>query len=145
MSFDLDSEEISQRFAELEDALERLEKRYSYTKLMYGIAIVMLSLGLMVCALSGCYAQHEALPCDDSGVMPMAGGRAVNALSSDAGGSNPPTPTKYPGPCPFEYDSVHCWCVSPTHEVCDGRYCEGPWVGCIAPGSPVSSTWEGRP
>lgn len=97
--------------------------------------------------LPGCYASHEDLSCEAG---QCDGARAYGeSQESEEVGSNPAaghrSPNGYPGPCPFEYDSAHCWCVSPTHEVCDGKYCEGPYVGCIAPGSPVSSTWEGRP
>jgi hypothetical protein len=92
--------------------------------------------------LAGCYAAHAAEPCED---YRAEGSNTAGASAPVRQPAAPQGPTKYPGPCPFEYDAVHCWCVSPTHEVCNGKYCEGPYVGCIAPGSPVSSTWEGRP
>lgn len=84
-----------------------------------GVLVYGTLLALMLWALHGCYLEHVAEPCEDSGVMPMAGTQAVNLLHNRDGGSNPPTPT-------------------------DDEWCEGPYVGCIAPGSPLSSTWAGR-
>jgi hypothetical protein len=91
--------------------------------------------------LAGCYAQHEAEPCED---YRAEGSNAAGASAPVGKSAAPQSPTMYPGPCPFAYDAVHCYCTDATHEVCDGRYCEGPYVGCIAPGSPVSSTWGQR-
>jgi hypothetical protein len=102
---------------------------------------ITLSVLLAYDLLSACYAQHEAEPCEDYRAegSNVAGGSAPLGISAA-----PRSPTIYPGPCPFKYDAVHCYCTDATHEVCDGRYCEGPYVGCIAPNSPMSSTWVQR-
>lgn len=63
-----------------------------------GEAWVLLALlALVAVLLSGCYLEHEAEPCTDSGVMPMAGGQAVNLLRSRDAGSNPATSTMMRG------------------------------------------------
>lgn len=88
--------------------------------------------------LAGCYLEHQAEPCD-------AGLQADDAGFEPADSGSSPDSATYPGPCPFAYDKMHCWCEDPTHERCVSYLCEGPYVGCIAPGSPLSSTWKGPP
>ena len=99
-----------------------------------------LALTTLAVLAADCYLEHAADGGDDSGVMPMAGGTAVNGLRSRDGGSNPPTPTNCEGGVIVAYYG----CTRPG-DAFWAKYCEGPVRGCIAPGSPQSSTWEGRP
>lgn len=77
--------------------------------------------------LAGCYAQHEAEPCD-----------AGEDYGRDAG----PARDLCLEPCGTQRSAGTGGGL--PHRSPNG-WCEGPYVGCIAPGSPLSSTWEGRP
>jgi hypothetical protein len=114
---------------------------------------ITLSVLLAYDLLSACYAEHDAAPCDASLAASEKGSVVASFKPGSPKDPQAETPVEavrddqqetYPGPCPFKYDAVHCYCTDATHEVCDGRYCEGPYVGCIAPNSPMSSTWVQR-
>src|SRR4051812_30922899 len=90
--------------------------------------------------LSGCYLEHVAEPCD-------AGDETTNAAAplepeeqstgrvapSDIGASN----------CEGGVIVAYYGCTRPGDPYWK-KYCEGPFVGCIAPGSPFSSTGDNR-
>lgn len=67
--------------------------------------------------IAGCYLEHSEESLSDSSTV-----EHVTVNHEDAGSSPALTAKRSPN-----------------------GWCEGPIVGCIAPGSPVSSTWEGRP
>lgn len=75
--------------------------------------------------LHGCYLEHETAPCDAEVLSGSSTVEHVTVNHGDAGSSPAWTATgrRTPNGTPF---------------------CEGPYVGCIAPGSPVSSTWRGE-
>lgn len=91
-----------------------------------GCVVWLVLIALLMWA-QGCYLEHEALPCEDSGVMPMAGTQAVNLLRSRDGGSNPSTPTVMSDSSTVEHVTVNHGDAGSSPAL-TAKQCAGPIV-----------------
>lgn len=88
------------------------------------IACKAVWLVLTLTLLTGCYLEHESI--------------------RDAGDdASYPVRTPNGDPCEGGVVVAYYGCTRPG-DAYWRKYCEGPVIGCIAPGSPQSSTWTGR-
>jgi hypothetical protein len=110
--------------------------------------------------LHGCYLEHDAASSGGQAAFEAAGSgssldAATNAATSGrqrgsdprGDGSNPSAATDR---CPGGFFTAYYGCVQPGSPWCSShpgvcQWCEGPYVGCIAPGSRLASDAMPRP